>query len=111
MEAVMLDEIIKNLKDDEYVLINYMEIAVNHYFPNMKKAFPGLCDCKHCTLDIKAIALNQLKPHYIVTDSGMLYSKMDEMKIQFEVDVMKALVVAITTVMNSPRHERQVQNG
>ncbi len=94
-------------------LKNYMESAVDHVLPNLLKAFPGICICEQCTLDIKAIALNNLKPHYIVTDSGEMWSKIDEMRIQFETDIMKALIDSITIVSKSPRHGTEViiKNG
>lgn len=85
-------------------LKNYMELAVNHYLPNVLKTFNGICTCKKCILDIKALALNNLKPQYIVTDVGEAYSKLNEMNIQFEADVMKALVDAISKVSQNPRH-------
>lgn len=88
-----------------FKLENYMEIAVDHILPHMLKAFPDFCHCEHCLLDVKAIALNQLQPHYIVTEKGELYSKIDEMRTQFEADVMKALVEAILKVRTNPRHE------
>lgn len=88
-----------------YKLENYMEIAVEHILPHMLKAFPDICQCEHCMLDVKAIALNQLKPHYIVSDMGEMYSKLDENRTQFEADVMKALVEAIIQVRSKPRHE------
>ncbi len=85
-------------------LKNYMEIAVDKVLPNIIKAFSTICACDKCILDIKAIALNNLKPHYVVTDRGELYSKVDEMKVQFETDVMKALIDAIAIVSKNPRH-------
>lgn len=86
-------------------LKNYMEIAVEHVLPNLLNAFPNFCRCEHCMMDIKAIALNKLKPHYIVTDKGEMFTKVQEMNIQFEADVMKALIDAIAIVGSSPRHE------
>jgi competence protein ComFB len=94
------------MSQEKFVLANYMEMAVEHYFPNVKKSFPDICDCEHCTLDIKAIALNNLKPHYVVTESGRLWTKIEEMKPQFEVDVMKALIDAIAKVSVNPRHTK-----
>lgn len=88
-----------------FKLENYMEIAVDHILPHMLKAFLDFCQCEHCLLDVKAIALNQLQPHYIVSEKGELYSKIDEMRTQFEADVMKALVEAILKVRTNPRHE------
>lgn len=88
-----------------FKLENYMEVAVEHILPHMLKAFPDFCQCEHCLLDVKAMALNQLKPHYIVTETGEMYSKLDEMRTQFEADVMKSLVEAIIIVRQNPRHD------
>jgi competence protein ComFB len=81
-----------------------MELAVDHVLPNLLKAFDKICTCEKCMLDMKAIALNKLKPHYVVTNKGELYSKVDEMNSQFETDVMKALIDAIDIVSKNPRH-------
>ncbi len=86
-------------------LKNYMEDAVDHCLPNLLNAFPAICKCDKCTLDIKAMALNNLKPHYVVTWKGEIYTKIDETYIQFEADVLKALIDAITIVSKNPRHE------
>lgn len=88
----------------EMKLANYMEVAVDHIMPNLLRAFPQVCQCEHCLLDIKAIALNNLKPHYVVTEKGKLYSQIEETKIQFETDILKALIDAIYVVSKSPRH-------
>lgn len=83
---------------------NYMEDVVNHLLPSMLKAFPSICTCVRCIEDIKAITLNNVKPHYIATDKGGVYSKLQEMEIQFETDVMKAIIDAIALVSKNPRH-------
>jgi len=64
-----------------------------------------VCKCDKCKLDIKAIALNSLSPHYVVTDKGNLYSKLKEMEAQFEVDIETAIIKAAMTVSNNPRHQ------
>lgn len=86
-------------------LRNYMEDAVDHVLPNLMKVFPKICFCEKCMMDIKALALNNLKPHYIVSDKGQLYTKVQEMSIQFEADVMKALIDAIAVVGAKPKHD------
>lgn len=86
-------------------LKNYMETAVDHIMPNFIQAFPDICKCEQCLLDIKALALNHLQPHYVVTESGETWSKIDAMYIQYEADIMKALVDAISIVSKSPRHK------
>ena len=83
---------------------NYMEDVVDHLLPSMLRAFPDICTCTRCLEDIQAIALNNLKPHYIATEKGGVYSKLQEMEIQFETDVMKAIIDAIAMVSRNPRH-------
>ncbi|MFT9493641.1 late competence development ComFB family protein [Anaerosolibacter sp.] len=87
------------------MLKNYMEIVVDHVLPSILKVFPDTCKCQQCLDDIRAIALNHLKPHYVVTEKGEIYSRINEMNIQFETDVMKALIDAIAIVSKNPRHK------
>jgi len=84
-----------------------MEIEVEHYLKNLINAFPNVCFCDKCRYDIMAIALNHLKPHYVVSSKGELYAKMDEMNLQFEADVLKALIDAIAVVSKTTRHEEE----
>lgn len=83
---------------------NYMEEVV---FNQMKEILTeiNVCTCEKCLLDIAAIALNILPPKYVVTEKGMLYSKVDSLGQQFEVDVIAAITRAAVIVKRSPRHE------
>lgn len=85
-------------------LKNYMEVVVDHSLQQLLKAFPAVCTCEVCTIDIKAIALNNLKPHYVVTDAGEMWTRVEEMNLQFETDVLKALIDSIAIVNANPRH-------
>ncbi|AOT68167.1 late competence development ComFB family protein [Geosporobacter ferrireducens] len=86
------------------MLKNYMEDVVEHILPSMLKAFPSICTCEQCILDIKAITLNNLKPHYVVTQEGEVYSRVNEMYLQFETDVIRSIIHAIDIVSNNKRH-------
>jgi competence protein ComFB len=86
------------------MLKNYMEIVVEHVLPSILKVFPNVCQCQQCLDDIRAIALNHLTPHYVVTEKGEVYTRINEMNIQFETDVMKSLIDAIAIVSKNPRH-------
>lgn len=83
---------------------NYMEVAVNHLLPKLLEDYPDLCKCEKCLDDIKAIALNHLKPLYVVTEKGSVYAKVNEMEIQFSADIYRELVNAIDIVSKNPRH-------
>lgn len=82
---------------------NYMEEIV---FSQMKEILNdiNMCTCDKCLLDIAAIALNDLPPKYIVTDKGELYSKINTLGQQFEVDVVAAITKAAVLVKRKPRH-------
>ncbi len=81
-----------------------MEDIVEHLLPLLLKEFPHQCTCSRCMDDIKALALNNLKPYYVATEKGEVYSKLNRMSAQFETDVMKAIVDAICIVSKNPKH-------
>lgn len=83
---------------------NYMEEIV---FSMIKEVLEDInvCSCDKCILDIAAIALNDLPSRYIVSEKGELYSKINSLRQQFEVDVISAITKAAVLVKRSPRHE------
>ena len=83
---------------------NYMEEVVYMLLPEILRDI-NACKCPKCTLDIAAMALNQLPPKYIVTEKGELYSKISTLRQQFEVDVISAITKAAVLVKRSPRHQ------
>jgi competence protein ComFB len=84
-------------------LKNYMEEIV---FNQMKDVLADInvCKCEKCMMDIAAIALNDLPTKYIVTEKGELYSKINILMQQFEVDVVSAITKAAVLVKRNPRH-------
>jgi len=84
---------------------NYMEEIV---FSLIKDVLEDVkvCNCEKCILDIAAIALNELPSKYIVSEKGELYSKVDSLRQQFEVDVISAITKAAVLVKRNPRHEQ-----
>ena len=87
-------------------LHNLMEHEVKHTLSHILKTTNDIkCQCDQCKLDITAIALNSLSPKYIVTEKGLLYSRLVVMNQQFNTDVVTALAKAINLVNNSPRHD------
>jgi competence protein ComFB len=75
-------------------------------FGQMKEVLADInvCTCEKCLLDIAAIALNDLPPKYVVTKKGELYSKINTLGQQFEVDVVSAITKAAVLVKRRPRH-------
>ncbi len=86
------------------MLVNYMEAAVDMVLKDMTKSEELPCSCEQCVNDIKAIALNNLKPMYVVTDEGLVYNRIKELNIQFKADIIGELTKSIKKVGDNPRH-------
>lgn len=82
---------------------NYMEDIV---YSQIKEVLSdiNMCACDKCVMDVAAIALNDLPPKYIVTEKGELYTKLNTLGQQFEVDVISAITKAAVLVKRRPRH-------
>lgn len=83
---------------------NYMEEIVLSSMDEILKDI-NMCKCERCKLDIAAKALNDLPPQYIVTQKGEIYSKINNLKIQFDVDVISAITKAAIIVKRNPSHD------
>jgi competence protein ComFB len=83
---------------------NYMEDAVDRVFAYMAPNLEGVCTCEQCVNDMKALALNNLKPKYVVTHQGEVYSKVGQLHIQSETDIIKEIASACEVVKKRPRH-------
>ena len=86
------------------VLKNYMEDIVEDNLDSVLRS-AGCCACEACRLDVKAWALNQLKPVYVVSEKGGMFAKLNEMTLQFNTDVIAAIAGGINVVNQRPRHQ------
>lgn len=84
---------------------NYIEEAVIKMVQDLLKKREDMCQCEQCQMDIAAIALNHLKPKYVVTEKGELFTKVDEMDIQFSADLIKEITEAMDVVSKRPHHQ------
>jgi len=85
---------------------NYMEEIVLNTMDEILKDIK-MCTCDRCRYDIAAKALNDLPPQYIVTRKGEIYSKINNLKTQFEVDVISAITKAAIIVKRNPNHNQE----
>ncbi len=86
------------------ILKNYMEEVVLNLIEGVLDDI-NMCKCELCKMDIAALALNDLPPKYIATEKGELYSKVNSLRNQFEVDVIAAITKAAVLVKRAPRHK------
>ena len=85
-------------------LHNYMEDAVRGVLDNILSERNDLCKCDKCRLDMLAWALNRLPSKYVVTSKGRVYTKLEEINIQFKTDIIREAARAVEYVRNNPRH-------
>ena len=84
-------------------LRNYTEEAVDFYLDRWFET-ADCCHCDICRMDVMAIMLNNLKPMYVVTDTGALYAQLDDFDPQHKIDFMTVLSQAVPIVKKNPRH-------
>ena len=66
-----------------------------------------MCKCPRCKADVRAFALNSFPPHYVVTDFGEALTKVLSLSVQFQADIITAIMKGIMTVKDNPRHPRE----
>ena len=85
-------------------LFNYMEDTAGNELEKLLKNTKDTCKCQKCKLDMLAMALNRLPPKYVISDKGRVYTKLDELNLQFQVDVVRELTKAILHISRKPQH-------
>ena len=82
---------------------NFMEYVVEDAVRKITEKEEGHTFSEKDLADIEALALNSLPPRYIVTEKGEVFSKVDELSIQFQADVTRAVMQALSRVKDNPR--------
>lgn len=84
---------------------NIMETVVEDNFPTLIEKFPDSCHCRQCLSDIKALALNKLKPHYVASDKGSIYERVNLSGMMSKIEIIRAMTEAAEVVSKSPHHD------
>lgn len=85
--------------------INVMQVLVDEKAPKYIRMF-GLCDCKRCLEDVKALTLNHLPPKYVVIDQGDRVPKLTFYEGKYSSDITAQLLKACQKVAERPHHTR-----
>ena len=88
---------------------NYTEDAVNQAIDDTLRQYIAtsgeeICTCPRCRADITALALNGLRPYYVVSDEGSIYRQAAIDVAGGKAEVIAALTLAIQVVSKKPRH-------
>lgn len=84
--------------------INVMQVLVEENAERYIKLF-GLCPCNRCVADVKAVALNNLQPKYVVMPEGEVVPRISVYEGRFISAVTAQLLRACNVVHENPRHD------
>lgn len=85
--------------------INVMQVLVEEKAPVYTQMF-GLCQCKRCLEDVKALTLNNLPPKYVVLAEHDRIPRLTVYEGRFSTDITSQLLQACKFVMQRPHHGR-----
>ena len=91
--------------EEDVTYINVMQTLVEEKALRYIKMF-GLCDCKRCQADVKALTLSNLVPKYVVLSSTDRIPMLTVYEGRFNSTVVAQLTRSSKIVMDSPRHDR-----
>lgn len=64
----------------------------------------GCCQCDQCQSDVAAYVLSKIKPKYVSTVSGELFSKSIQLDTNMENEMVLLIAEAVQLVTEKPRH-------
>ena len=92
--------------EEDVTYINVMQTLVEEKALRYIKMF-GLCDCKRCQADVKALTLSNLVPKYVVLSSTDRIPMLTVYEGRFNSTIFAQLTRACKTVMDHPHHDRK----
>lgn len=94
------------LEPEDPGYINVMQVLVEEKASVYTKMF-GLCQCKRCLEDVKALTLNNLPPKYVVLAEGDRIPRLTVYEGRFSSDITSQLLQACKFVQQRPHHSRE----
>lgn len=91
---------------EEFELRNISEELVDMHLNTCIKS-SNMCKCARCRADVRAFALNNFPPHYVVTDFGEAMTKTLSLSVQFQADIITAIMRGVKLVSEKPRHPKE----
>lgn len=84
---------------------NYSEELVKKILFKVLEDYPHICKCEKCLTDMMALSLNVVKPKYVVSEQGAIYTKaLNEANKQELVSTTASVINAVEIVSKNPRH-------
>lgn len=76
-----------------------VEQLIDSVLNKYQESKPKICTCKRCKQDIMAITLNNLPPHYVVTEAGKVMKQVSLEQIGGKAQVIAQIMNAIDIVV------------
>lgn len=92
----------------EYILINAYEDLIKTNVWSLMQQDPDTCKCEKCFLDTCALVFNNKRYNYtkvVTTRRGSLLVKLPEDNYGRQAEMTVAILDAIKTVKETPRHD------
>lgn len=87
---------------------NYAEVLVERTLENLLRNNPeyvDICKCEECIDDIKAKALNNIKPHYVTGKVGEIYGEYNMLDYQNSTNIVMEVAKAIVHIDANRKHK------
>ena len=85
------------------VYVNVMQVLVEEYAEKYIKMF-NLCTCPRCVTDVKALALTNLTPKYVVMNEGEMVPRITLYEKRYQSSIIAQLLKACAVVAERPNH-------
>lgn len=85
-------------------LVNYTLIWVWEALEEVLASKENICKCEQCKYDMACMAVNRLKPNYVVNTHGRVYAKIKMLSHQNRTDILTEVVKAVDKVSRNPHH-------
>ena len=84
---------------------NIMEDIVRNHLDEIMANRPELCKCSKCIDAIMIRVLSILPAKYITTDSGAMYTLINQVKVEQSSEILKELMKALEDIQKNPLHQ------
>jgi competence protein ComFB len=74
---------------------NIMEEIVEEYIKEIVSADPKICKCKICHDKIRAEVLNNIPAKYVTSETGAMYTMIEQVRVEKSSLILIALVKAM----------------
>lgn len=91
--------------DENLNYVNVMQILVEEKAPRYIQMF-GLCPCRRCEMDVKALTLSNLIPKYVVMHKDEMIPMLTIYEGRYASTIFAQLTRACKLVMDRPHHGR-----